>query len=440
MKPQEMALLAIDQQGGGPKAVPGGPTPGDLAGLARQIDAIADLLASADEVVSVLLMGSAARDELAGARVEGRFELFSDLELMVVTRGHPGSALRRGLADAAARVGAGFGYRSPLFHVDLAFRARRRLASLPPIIFTHELAARGRVLRGPDLRAEIRPVDLHNLDRRQTHAILMRRLWAMAEGLPRAWVAGAPLDAIARRSLGVVLHRNPLDLPTVLLPEAGLLMSSYRERVACWRARPELPFRAALDAGLGRPSGDYLGECLALRAAAAEAPDPVAAHREALAALEAGLAWLDARYLGRVFDERPRGPGQWRAWLRQAVQLAQARGPRAAAAWARAPRQARLAAGLVDLHRALAARLAGDAAAAAAALDRAEATLEPIAGPEASRTPSRASSWAPGDASAERWLAARRLAGRAFWRTVRLGDPAAWEPMERRLAWSGGAG
>lgn len=436
MKPREMTPLEPDRHSGGPAAAPGGPSPVERAGLARQIDAIADAIARSDEVLSVLLMGSAARDELAGARVEGRFELFSDLELMVVTRGQPDSALRRGLSDAAARVGAGFGYRSPLFHVDLAFRARRRLTSLPPIIFTHELAARGRVLRGPDLRAEIRPVDLGNLDRRQTHAILMRRLWAMAEGLPRAWVAGAPMDAIARRSLGVVLHRNPLDLPTVLLPEAGLLLSSYRERVACWRARPELPFRAALDAALGHPSSDYLGDCLALRAAAAEAPDPVAAHRAALAALEAGLAWLAERYPGRVFDERPHGPGQWRAWLRQTVQLARARGPRAAAAWALAPRQARLAAGLLDLHRALAARFAGDAAAAGAALDRAVATLEPIAGPDDSGAPS----WTHGDASPERWLAARRLAGRAFWRAVRLGDPAAWEPMERRLAWTGGAG
>ena len=36
---------------------------------------------------------------------------------------------------------------------------------------------------------------------------------------------------------------------------------------------------------------------------------------------------------------------------------------------------------------------------------------------------------------AERWLVVRALAGRAFWRAIRLGEPAAWTRMAATIGW-----
>lgn len=452
--------------------------------VASQVDAIADRIAAAPGVTAVMLLGSAARGELAAAAVDGRLELFSDLEFMVVTaRRLPGEA-RRAISADVERMAAGFGYRSRLFHVDLLFRERARLRSLPPFVFTFELAANGRPLRGPDVRPLIRRVTLSNLDRRNTREILMKRLWALAEALPADWIGGRlPLPEVTARTLGVALCRNALDVPTVLLPDAGILLPTYAERVRHWCDVPGRPFRPVVDGALGMDSGRYLARCLAARgradASAAPAddharllrwiagalivvadagmgrdvaparaevamadtdvamtqagtaiasPGVIAAKSGDTAIVAAFAADLIARTSRRVFNERPISPGEWLAVARQSVRIANTLGGRRAVDWLRRPRKGDLCAGLLLLHLALAQRgdgADGDAGAREVLAAAAERLAPIAAGPDDWRG---AILRAPDFERA--WLAGRVLAGRAFWRVIRLGDEGAW----RRIA------
>lgn len=441
-------MWADDLAGAGARDSAAPPMPALPDGVSDQLGAVTARLAGVAGVVAVVLLGSAARGELSAASAGGRLELFSDLELLVVTRRRLPGAIRRALAAEVDQLASGWGYRSPQFHVDLVFRERARLGSLPPFVFTHELRTNGRVLCGPDVRAEIRLVTLADLDRRNTHEILMKRLWAMAEGLPKAWLAGAALDDLAARALGVTLWRNALDVPTALLPDAGILLPSYGARVARWREDPAPACRAAIDTALGLDSGAFLAACLAARSRAEPSTDPGEDHARVTRLIAAGLVWAadaagggappaDAianailavsRRSRALFNERPVTPAEWLSLARQTVRIANSAGAGSALQWLRLPRKGHLCAGLLELHRALVAHHAvePDTAAARGALAGAAGWLTPVA---ATADDVRAAIDHAED-FAGAWCQTRRLAARAFWRTVRLVDPTAW----RRLA------
>lgn len=278
--------------------------------LAQDLDRLAEGLVALPGVEAVLLMGSAARGELAMLRLGDRPIYFGDFELMLISPRRLPAPVRRQALDFCARYQASLDQPSPRFHIDLAFRERSRLAQLPPIVFAHELLACGRVLRGPAVLAGLPQLRASQLDLANTREILFKRLWALAEGWPEGQGAGAVgpeagssgpeastagpdagASEIAERSLGALLWRQPLDLTTVLLPAVGILEPGYARRVEIWRRHPELPFRPLVDRALGMDSGAWLGECLRRRLACEAAEDPALEHRRALLGLAAGLAW-----------------------------------------------------------------------------------------------------------------------------------------------------
>lgn len=409
--------------------------------LERQALQLAAVLGAAPGVQAVALLGSVARGEEASALVAGRRELFSDIELLAVTEGRLPAARRTAAAEAVAAAAASFGYRSPLFHVDVVFREAWRLGKLPASIFTYELRTVGRTLWGREMLGAVRPVSLANLDRRNTREILLKRLWHLAEALPARWVRGEPLEEVQARSLGVCLWRNPLDLTTVLLPEADILMPSYAQRVARWRTEPLLGPRTALDRAMGEDSGRWLSRCLARRRRAEAPEDPSADYARAVLGLTAALAWLTGTAVADVggalaaqsrhlFREQPISPGEWLSFVRQLTAIARQEGPAAAAQWGTAPRKGWLGQGLLALHEALRAGLEGDVGRAYAALETATHHGQAVA---------RSTRVAPAadDRWPTAWFAARMVLARAFWRTYRLADPAAWPGLAHRVRDSG---
>lgn len=422
------------------------------------------LLAAQPEVLAVRLLGSSARGEAVGASVDGAWQRFSDIELLVVTTRRLHRSEEAALRRQVEALAATWGQRSPLFHVDLLLRPRSRLGDLPPFLFTFELREAGRTLFGPELREAIRPVDLAVLDRRNTREILYKRLWHLAEALPADWLRGRPVDEVQARGLAVSLARQPLDLPTALLPEAGILLAGYAAREAAWLAA-EPPFAATLARWLGSDPAAYLAACRRRRAACEPSTHPLADYREAVACLAGGLAWLvdredpaadpgvqgssntalDGRdrldlrldrlaarlpaWSRRLFNEGAVTPGERLAAWRQLVRLAYSRGPTRALAWWRAPRKGHLAAGLLRLHAAGLGALEGRGAEVAGCLVAARQDLARVHGDWAPEAPPPL----PGD-PVEAWLLVRREAARAFWRVARLGAPGAWREMEARLA------
>jgi hypothetical protein len=224
----------------------------------------------------------------------------------------------------------------------------------------------------------------------------------------------------------------------VLLPEAGLLGASYGERVGMWRARDDLPFRPELDRALGEDSTAYFESCLRTRRAAEAGDDPARAHLLATRALIATLAWLlhpgfastaehtlaqIAEYSSGLFNERPISIGEVVGRFRSARRVASQQGVWNALGWSTANKKGRLCAAAGLLHLSLAAWMSEEETEATRLLER---VPEVVAGPWTSPAAD------PGS-FAESWLATRVWLGRAFWHTVRLGDPLARRRMEEAL-------
>ena len=136
-----------------------------------------------------------------------------------------------------------------------------------------------------------------------------------------------------------------------------------------------------------------------------------------------------------MFNERPVTRGEWLAVVRQGVRVAYSDAPVAALRWLRGPRKALLASGLLHLHGALLDHLAGESVAAQDHLDRAIEAVALVACDAGLHAGARKAH----QPFPERWLAARALAGRAFLRTVRLGDPAAWRRIAQTIEWDADA-
>ena len=193
--------------------------------IIRQLKAVSELLAAEARPRAILLLGSAARGELAYAELDGQLEIFSDYELLLVTERRLPARKRQRIATQLAALEREFTQRNPLFHIDVIFRERRRLRTLPRIIFTYELKANGQVLHGEDVRPLLPEVTLANLDLRNANEILVKRLWAILLHTPRRLLRG-PLTRLEEMVWGYVLCRNALDLTTVLLPHCGVLLPS----------------------------------------------------------------------------------------------------------------------------------------------------------------------------------------------------------------------
>lgn len=429
-------------------------------------------LADAPGVLGARLLGSTARGEAAGLWWRGSWQGLSDLEVLVVTRGRLRGAVRRALRTRLADVVASWGQESPQFHLDLLFRERHRLRSLPPFVFTFEAREAGRRLVGPDFGPEIRRVTLANLDLRNTREILFKRLWHLAEALPSTLGAPVERSAFEVAALRVALERQALDLPTAILPDAGRLIAGFGARVASWTADPP-GADVRIGAWLGRPAASYLAGCLDARQGGALDAGPwEGAYAAALAALAGGLDHLrvadggpgaDAgvaspRFAGdpltllpdlpgalarlaeawpalgpRLFNEGAATPGEGLAILRQAVRIANRSGAIAGLRWLRRPRKGLLTAGLLQLHAAGQALIDGDAGQAGPALDAAERCLALVHADGPAAVPGLSEPRREPELLVLRWRDLRRQAGRAFWRVARLGDSAAWSVIETRL-------
>mgnify|MGYP005851315099 CR=1 FL=1 len=423
--------------------------------------AIGNVLSGEPEVISVLLLGSAARGELAYVELDGRLEVFSDYELLVVSGRRLPALKRQHIADQLTALEREFAQRNPLFHIDVLFRQRRRLGTLPPIVFTHELKANARVLYGEDVRPLLPEVTLANLDLRNTNEILIKRLWAVLLYTPRRLLYGQ-LTPLEEMVWGYVLCRNALDLTTVLLPHCGVLLPSYGQRVE-YLARHHGQLDLAQRFGEEFPA--FLSTCLLERQSLRFSQPLPIRYAKIVDYLEAACDFLLARtadpgaslpqqliaHSHRLFNECPISRGEWANLLRLTIDYAKKRGPPAAARWLRAPRKGLAAAGLLAAHQALIAHQSGQEAEATAQIAESARLLAHIAvtplppplpalaglpGPAGGRRtwPSAASSPDRPD-FADRWLALRRAWGDFWWEFMRLGDPRYRQRFDRVMEW-----
>jgi predicted nucleotidyltransferase len=367
---------------------------------AREIQRLAELLGELPGA-TVLLLGSAARGELAEGVIGGQHEVFSDYEFMVVTPRRLPIAQQRRLRQAAETLARGFGYRNPLFHVDVTFRERGRLSRMPRTIFTFELKCNARVVSGPDVRDLLPDVNLDNLDWRDTNEILSRRLWAILHAMPVAFAQGKN-EGLLEVAMSYLLARNALDLSTVLLPRQGVLLPTYRERVAYWQEHGLEPSLTAM----GESFIPFLVRCLEERQmlsfsqpAWSRYPQVIQYLARALELVGVNLESPDSA--PSPFHEWPWTRGHWLHLARVMARLVRQHGLVRAITWLRQPRKAIRVVGLLDAHRALIAWQQADVSAAEEALVRSWSWLQRL-------MPEVENILLPTGPFPERWLALRQ--------------------------------
>lgn len=357
---------------------------------------------------TVLLTGSAARDELAEGLVAGRREVFSDYEFLVVTPHRVWRPQRQRLTAQARELAATFGCRNPLFHVDLGFLARRRLRAMGRTVFTFELKRNGQLVSGADLRTLIPDVTPTTLAFGDADEILLTASQQVLHLLPDAFVhaRGTPTDELVERTASYLLARYVLDITTALLPHEGVLLPSYRERVTWLEQHTQGPALSASDQGLV----SFLRTCLDERQrlafsepAGTRYPQWLQHMRWALEAI--GLPGTANPAAPSPFREWPTSRGGWWLFARAVSRIARTRGTLAAGRWATRPRKVIQAHGHLTLHAALVAHLQQQDELAAEHLRRSWQQLSQLA----SAVP------APRDQPfAQRWLTARH-SWREYW-------------------------
>ncbi|HID63133.1 MAG TPA: hypothetical protein EYP49_10395, partial [Anaerolineae bacterium] len=335
--------------------------------LQRHLREIAAALGEVVRPTALLLLGSAARGELSYLRhPDGRLELFSDYEFLAVFPSYPTRFQRRAIQTLAEQWQERIANPNPLFHIDIITRGRRHLAAMPPLIFTFESKQNGLPLHGEDVRPQIPDVTLQNLDFRNTHEILYKRLWAILLHLPKRFVLGQASEA-ERRVAGYVLCRNALDLTTVLLPHEGILLPTYRQRVEYLTDHyPDLE----LSKTFGPDLPGFLQRCLARRRdldfSGVNLHELYATVTDSLRqALQMLLPTADPvvqalpHHSRRIFNEWPISRGEWLNLVRLLISIAQHQGLAQARRWLRTPKKGWLTVGLLAMHESLLAWFAG---------------------------------------------------------------------------------
>lgn len=375
--------------------------------------AVVEALRQLPDVAAIYLIGSAARGELSARPTPAGLELFSDLEFFVVAEKTLPAAVRQPVFARLAEIERNVANPNPLFHLDVGLREKYRLPRMLPTIFTFELKQNGKLLWGTDTRSRLPEITLHTLDYRDANEILYKRLWALLLHLPKRCTA--ELTPAEKRVAGYIFCRNALDIPTVLLPQAGILLPTYRQRVEkLAEIYPILPFAPLF----GPEFPTFLQTCLQRRLDLAfEQTALESLYADTIRYLELALACVsrhDARAgsgFTRGFNERPVAPRQWLSVARMGAQFAR-RGPRAGWDWARLPKKEVLTQGLLAMHLALLAWQRGNPEDAATHLHASQTHLQRLTGNVPALPP----------AFPDQWQVLRKAWG-GFWGAfIRLGQ------------------
>ena len=378
---------------------------------------ILDTLCNVPNVSSIYLIGSAARGELSAITIDGNIELYSDVEFCVVTNGRIDSISRKNLFTSLAEIEQAIVNPNPLFHIDILLRDKLWLSRMPRTIFTFEFKKNGKLLLGKDTKKRLPDVTLHNLDYRDANEILYKRLWALLLYLPKRWLL-ENLSPSEIRVAGYIFCRNALDITTVLLPQADILLPTYCQRVEKLSAVYSfLPFAQHL--GNGFP--DFMQMCLKHRLDLDF--DHIALetlYAETIHYLKLALLCVSGSEQNNLIDfhsgynEFPTAPRQWLNLIQLGRQMIHRKGIHSAFQWLLLPKKEILAQGLLAMHLALLAWKQGHVTEAEGYLAHSIEKLNQLTGKEFSDSLATFS---------VKWQNLRKKWG-VFWGDfIRLGDP-----------------
>ncbi len=397
--------------------------------IQKHLEQIISCITETLDTESIILLGSAARDELSIRAISSdKIELFSDYECLVVVRKRPSSIQRYTLQTKLNRLEKNINNPNPLFHIDIIIREEKRLESLPPIIFTYEMKANGRVLYGRDIFPQVPTVTLKNLDLQNTNEILYKRLWALLLYLPETFVTGQQMNMSEKRVTNYILCRNSLDITTVLLPHEGILLPTYQQRVTKLR---DIYNTLNLAHTYGPDFPNTMQKCFNFRLSLQfDELDLPLWYSETIANLARALRQigfkLDSTSTSKIYNEWPISRGEWYNLARMTQQYTRSYGIQKAVKWLRTSKKQELTAGLLRMHQALIAWQKGDAATAVNHLLQSQQILNTFLFTKTT---------IPQTSFAQQWFALRQQWAE-FWRIyIRLNDPKFIERFTKIITW-----
>ena len=193
---------------------------------------LGDLFVNNANIVSVILIGSAARNELSiEIADDGTVDIFSDIEFLVVVESPPPVSLSLQIKEVCVLLEKELDIRSPLFGFDFGVLTKQRAKITPRTLWTFEVKKFGRTLLGVDVRNLFPDVDLESIDIGNLNELIIVRLWNMFLHLPRNVIEEKGTE-YELKIAKIYYARNINDVLTILLPNIGMLIGGYQSRYA----------------------------------------------------------------------------------------------------------------------------------------------------------------------------------------------------------------
>ena len=184
-----------------------------------------------ENIVSIILLGSASRNELSFSfSSENKIDLHSDYEFVIITKRKIQKNIVDEVNNLIDNLESKWQIRSPLFCIDYGISTLQKFKHTPTTFWSFEVKSLGKIVYGEDAKKFLKDVNIENLDRGNLNELIIIRLWHMFIHMNNAYIEGGSSE-YERRVINYYYARNILEIPTILLPRKELLIAGYRDRI-----------------------------------------------------------------------------------------------------------------------------------------------------------------------------------------------------------------
>jgi predicted nucleotidyltransferase len=181
-------------------------------------------------IISVILHGSTARGEFSCAKMDSNIFPLSDIEFLIVVQKRD-LELEHEISNRILSLKKKlYAPKNPFFHMDFAFISLSKFRRNPKTLRSFELQETGINVCGQNIIKKAPKVTLKNIDLGDLNEIILVRLWNILLYLPLAFL-NENIQIKQSLFFSYMLYRNALEIPTILLPNMGILLAGFKKRV-----------------------------------------------------------------------------------------------------------------------------------------------------------------------------------------------------------------
>lgn len=189
----------------------------------------------ANAIYSILLLGSTARGELSYRFDDGKLDIFSDYEFIIVSNKKISNGILSRLDDALENLSTNWDIQSPFFHIDYGIATVRKFKLTPPTFWAFEVKSASIPIFGADARELLKPITLANLDTGNLNELILVRLWNMLLQVNPSIIQGFS-ETYEEECVKIAYSRNALEVVSIYLPNQSVLLPGYRSRISAFNS------------------------------------------------------------------------------------------------------------------------------------------------------------------------------------------------------------